>query len=282
MKRRSFLQQAGLLAAGATHVLAPREAAEAADARVAGARAPTDAAIKTVLVTSAHGELARIVAAELGRDYRVRLTAPTPVETAHELVPSDLSHDESTRRAVGGVEAVVHVAEPPLGGDEAAAIDYRTRCTYNLLGAAVEEGVRRVVYLSSLRTMHGCEPGFRVDEDWRPLPAPEGGGLSHDLGEFTCREFARRGDLDVIVLRLADVVPAGAGGNGVTDSAWIHPRDAARAVSAALARPSADQLARTGHWAIFHVWSHGPSPRFPILKAQKTLGYRPAFGGEES
>jgi nucleoside-diphosphate-sugar epimerase len=269
MKRRDFLQTAGLLAAGAT------------DVQVRGRRSPADAAIKEVLVTSAHSELARVIAAELKGDYQVRLTAPVHIEAPCEFVKSALNHDELTNLAVRGVDAIVHVAEPLPDIGHVERIDYRTRCTYNLLQAAVKAGVQSVVYLSSLRMMGGYDKSFQVDEDWRPLPTPASGGLSDYLGEFTCREFAREGKLNVIVLRLGNVVSAEALVEEASNSAWVDPRDVAQAVSCALTKLLTDWTAIDGHWSVFHILSHSPSSRFPIRKARRILGYRPDFGGQE-
>ena len=236
MKRRDFLLKTGLLGPGGTNVLAACGASEAADSQVRSRRSPADAATKKVLITSAHRELAQVVAAELSGDYQVRLTAPMHVEAAHDFVKSALNHDELTNLAVRGVDAIVPVAEPLSDVGDAEGIDYQTRCTYNLLCEAVKEDVRPVVYLGSLRMMSGYDESLQVDEDWRPLPTPASGGLSDCLGEFTCREFAREGRLDVIVLRLGNVVSAEALGEETSNSACVDPRDVAQAVSCALTK----------------------------------------------
>jgi hypothetical protein len=64
--------------------------------------------------------------------------------------------------------------------------------------AVVDQGVRGIVYLSSLRMMSGYDKSFQIGEGWRPLPTSASGGLSDYLGEFVCREFAREG-MDAIV-----------------------------------------------------------------------------------
>ena len=282
MKRRDFLLTTGLLGAGGTNALAACEAAEAANLQVPSRRSAADAAIRRVLVTSAHSKLAQVVAAELSGDYQVRLTAPLHLQADYEFVRSDLNHNESINRAVRGVDAIVHVAEPLPDVGHVEEIDYRTRCTYSLLQAAVKEGVQPVVYLSSLRMMGGYDKSFQVDEDWRPLPTPASGGLSDYLGEFTCREFARQGELDVIVLRLGNVVSAEALGKEASNSAWVDPRDVAQAVARALTKLLADEPTIAGHWSVFHVLSHCPGTGFSIRKAQRILGYRPNFGEQES
>ena len=282
MKRRDFLQKTGLLAVGGTNILAACGESEAADSEAPSRRSPADAATRKVLVTSAHSELAQVIAAELSGDYQVRLTAPVHVQTTCEFVKNTLNHDELTNVVVRGMDAIVHVAEPPPDVRGAGGIDYRTRCTYNLLKAAAKEDVRRVVYLSSLRMMSGYDESYRVEEDWRPLPTPASDGLSDYLGEFTCREFAREGKPDVIVLRLGKVLPAEASGEEASNSAWVDPRDVAQAVSRALTKLLADKAVIAGHWSVFHVRSHVPCSRFPIRKARRALGYSPNFGEQES
>jgi nucleoside-diphosphate-sugar epimerase len=238
--------------------------------------------MKKVLVTSAHSGLARIIAAELKADYHVRLTAPVRLEAPYEFVKSALEHGGPTSLAVRGLDAIVHVAEPLPDANEAEEIDYRARCTYNLLQAAVREGVQSVVYLSSLRIVDSYDKSYQVDEDWRPLPTSASGGLSDCLGEFTCREFAREGRLNVIVLRLGHVASAEALPEEASGSAWVDPRDVAQAVSSALAKLLADWAAIGGRWSVFHVLSRSRSSRFPIHKASRILGYRPDFGGQET
>jgi len=283
MKRRDFLQRTGLLAAGSTSALAALGESEAADSESRGRRSPAVATrTKRVLVTSAHSELARVIAAELSGNYQVRLTAPLHVEAAYEFVRSDLNHDEPTNRVVRGMDAVVHVAEPPPDVGDAERLDYRTRCTYNLLQSAVKEDVWSIVYLSSLPMMDGYDKSFQVDEDWRPLPTPASGALSDYLGEFTCREFTREGRLNVIVLRLGNVTSAEALGEEASNSAWVDPRDVAQATSCALTKLLAERVTIGGGWSVFHVLSHSPRSRFPIGKANRILGYRPSFGGQDS
>jgi hypothetical protein len=276
MKRRDFLQRTGLLAVGGTHAFATRAAC--AESASETGRSPGGAARRTrVLVTSAQSELACVIAGALGREYPLRLTAPVPAQTPHDFLKSTLDHTACTQQVVRGMDAIVHVAEPLPHAADTEAIDDRTRGTYNLLRAAAQAGVRPVVYLSSLAMMDGYDERFEVDEDWRPLPEPASGALSDYLGEFTCREFARNGDLDVVVLRLGNVVRAEALANQAGDPAWVDPRDAAQAVSRALAWLLAQESTAARHWSVFHIRSRSLSFRFPMEKARRILGYEPEF-----
>src|SRR6185295_6275873 len=105
-----------------------------------------------------------------------------------------------------------------------AAIDYLTRGTYNLLGSATQEKVARVVYLSTLDLMTPYEASYTVSESWRPLPELGARPLSKHLGEYTCREFAREGKLDIVVLRLGQVVREAEARGKPFDPLWVGAR----------------------------------------------------------
>jgi nucleoside-diphosphate-sugar epimerase len=205
------------------------------------------------------------------------MTASSPVRTDHEFVKCALDADESTNAIVRGVDAIVYVARPPADAAESEQIDYQTRCTYNLLRAAVDQGVRNVVMLSSLRSMTGYEASFQVDENWRPLPTIACGGLPEHLGEFVCREFTHQGDLNIIVLRLGNVARAEALKGKPADPLWVDPRDVAQAVRRSLAVLFANRQPGLGYWSIFHIQSDSPQSEFSIRKAERFLGYRPQY-----
>lgn len=158
-----------------------------------------------ILLTSAASQLTQFLADALAAEHTIRLTERVHVDTEHEFVKSPLDHDGSTNLLVRGMDAIVHVGEPLPDEDAHSQIDHLTRCTYNLLMAAHEEGVPRAVYISTLDLLAGYDERYIVDERWRPLPTTEPGLLSKHLGEFTCREFARERKLNVVALRLAPV-----------------------------------------------------------------------------
>ncbi|MEN6493966.1 MAG: hypothetical protein ABFD16_06715, partial [Thermoguttaceae bacterium] len=163
MKRRRFLQQAGLAAVGVP-ALAGAQAAE-----VAGGE-------NRVLLTSAHSRLAQVLAAGLGDKYHVSLTSPVAIgPTDLPFTESKLDYGEATRSLVRGLAAIVHVAWPVPEASMVERIEGGTRSTYNLLRAAVDEGVQAVVYLSSLDMLTRYDTGFAVDEDWQPHPTSSGG-----------------------------------------------------------------------------------------------------------
>lgn len=274
MKRRRFLKQAGLAAAGSPILLAradqPARRPDGVESRPAQA--------KRLLITGGESRLVQALAAGLGGEYRVQQTGMSdkPGSTRPDYTLCRLEHDDATRALVRGMEAVVHLAELPPNASAAECMDCRTRLTYNLLWAAAEEGARLVVYFSSLGLMTGYDEAFAVDEDWRPRPTDDPAPLSHYLGEFTCREFAREGRLRVVALRLDKVVSADETAGQHADPLWVDQRDVVQAVSHALAAGLADP-SRLGPWTVLHIVSGSPQARFSIDRAKRLLGYQPQF-----
>lgn len=272
MQRRSFLKEASLAVAGGAGLLGGDAQAAPQPAGVTAAPASPDRT-GTVLVTSAESLLGRAVATALAPQYRLRLSSLVDLQTSHPFTKCSLGHDAATGALVRGVGTIVHVASSSAGG-EAERIDYHSRCTCNLLWAAAQEHVPRLVYLSSLAMMTGYDESLAVNEDWRPRPSSPGGGLPECLGEMVCREFAREGKLDAIVLRIGNV-PAADAAAGRSDPLGVDPRDVAQAVSKAVAAMLREERAPQGRWSVFHVLSDGSQARFPIAKAKQALGYQP-------
>jgi len=223
-----------------------------------------------ILITSAASPLAQTLAAALQTQHEIRLTERAPLANQPLLAVSALGHDLSTNLLVRGLDAIVHVAEPLPTDSEFQQIDYLTRCTYNLYLAAAAEGVKRIVFLSTLALMTGYEPTYTVGERWRPLPTTDTPVLTKHLGEFVSREFAREHKLEVVVLRLGKVVRHEQVAGQPFDPLWVDEQDVAQAVNRAL-------TAETGLWSIFHIQSAAPQARFSIATAKRILNYAPAY-----
>jgi len=157
-----------------------------------------------ILITSAGHDRSTALADHLAQNHEIRLTERTHVETEREFALSALGHDRSTNLLTRGIDAIIHAVEPLPGEDVSSQLDAATRCTYNLLMAAAEEGVQQVILLSTLELMAGYPPGYRVAETWRPLPGTQPPTLTKHMAEQVSREFAREGSLGVTVLRLGE------------------------------------------------------------------------------
>jgi UDP-glucose 4-epimerase len=126
------------------------------------------------------------------------------------LIEGDIRDDAVVDDAVAGSEVVFHLAAQ--SNVMGAAVDATYNATTNVIGtvnvltAARESSVRRVVFASS-REAYGEARYLPVDEA-HPTTPKNLYGASKVAGEAYCRAFAGDG-LDVAILRLANVYGAG-------------------------------------------------------------------------
>lgn len=223
-----------------------------------------------LLITSAAAPIARSLAETLRGEHALRLTDRIPVAGVADFALSPLGPDLSTNLLVRGLDAIVHVAEPLPTDSALQQIDYLTRCTYNLCLAAATEGVKRLIYLSTLDLMTAYDPNYIVTERWKPKPPTHAPTLAKHLGEFTCREFAREHKLAVVVLRLGKVVRAETVDGQPVDPLWVDERDVVQVVKLAL-------TAELPRWAILHIGADSPQARFSVAAAKRMLNYAPHY-----
>jgi nucleoside-diphosphate-sugar epimerase len=178
---------------------------------------------------------------------------------------------ESGVRTVGaGFDAVVWAGLPDGPADPSGALDRATRLAYDLLNAAAESGVRRCVYLSSLRLLADYPAHHTVTEGWRPLPPSDDAALlGCHLGEQIVLEFARERRMEVVTVRLGYPVVSGSG-SALTDAhgdAAICTDDVVAVVSAALTAPVSQAC------TVVHAQSPVANARYLMSQATELLGY---------
>jgi len=230
-----------------------------------------------VLITGGATRLARDLAKTLSVRHDVVLTdrGELPAGDGYAVETATLSHTGATNDLVRGMDAIVHGADTGLGENESDRLDLAMRCTYNLLWAAAEEGVARVVLLSSLQVLDGYDEGMTVTETWRPVPTTDLDVLSPHLSESVCREFGRERKMGIICLRLGDLV-WGDESEGVRSSSALYFDDAAQAVERAMA---ALRLAAGPDWKVLHIQSAVPEARYTTNNAMNFFEYSPAERG---
>ena len=222
-------------------------------------------------MTSAAAKLTQTLAATLSTNHDVVLTDRLQAQTSYEFVCCELGHDRSTNDLVRGMDVIILSGEPDPQASVSDQLDVAMRCTYNLLSAAVDEGVPRLVYLSSLSLLDKYDEDLALTESWRPLPTTDPRDLCYHLGEFVCKEFDRQGKITIERLRLGALVWPEDEARSVSTSA-LYVDDAAVAVESSL---TAD-LPRWG--GLFHIQSNVPHARYLTQTetgALGTLGFSP-------
>ena len=168
------------------------------------------------LVTGGAGFIgSHIAAALIARGHRVRIAdnlstgsrANLAVNPAAEFVEGDLADPGFTARAVEGAELVFHQAAipsvPRSVKDPVASNRANIDATLNVLVAARDAGVRRVVYAGS-SSAYGDTPTLPKHEDMPPNPRSPY-ALQKLVGEQYGQMFTRLYGLETVTIRYFNV-----------------------------------------------------------------------------
>lgn len=213
--------------------------------------------MSTILVTGGAGYFGSILTEQaLARGDRVRvLDLNAPAERAGvEVVVGDVRDLDAVRAACDGVDVVLNnVAQVPLAKDRELFWSVNVGGTANVLVAARDAGVQKVVHTSS-SAIFGIPDANPVTEATKPKPL-EAYGRAKAEAEALCRDATATG-LDVSIVRprtilghgrlgimavLFELVDAGAPvfvmGSGDNRYQLVHSDDLADAILRAAARP---------------------------------------------
>ena len=233
-----------------------------------------------VLLIGANGMLGPHVVKALGNIHQLRLTdindAP---ETVHEYVQLDVANLDAVTKAAEGMDAIVNLSV--LRTDRKIAFDVNARGCYNVMAAAIKNGIERVVNTGPHFTIAG--PSYE-DFDFdinSEIPPRSGTGLyahTKSLGQEICRVFAANHDLVVITLLFYHFLePDKFILGGPTSNIEFVPfsvtwEDAARVFVPALDVPLGDLPTRS---EIFNVLCDLPHGQFTNEKTKRILGWIP-------
>lgn len=141
-----------------------------------------------------------------------------------EIVEGDLRSYERAHRAVRGTELVFHLGAlpsvPRSMQDPLTTSAVNVEGTLNILLAARDENVRRVVFASS-SSVYGANPALPKREDHQLLPVSPY-GVSKVAAEHYCRAFTSVYGLETVGLRFFNVF--GPGQDPLSQYAAVVPR----------------------------------------------------------
>jgi nucleoside-diphosphate-sugar epimerase len=162
-----------------------------------------------ILVTGSTGGIGSWVVKRLLEAGHKLRTLDIPAQPVGECehIPGDVRDLALVRRAAQGMEAVVHLAAIAYDMDRQDALVMETNImgTANVLVAAHEAGVRRVVSFSSINALGQAEPNhpglyLPLDDDVPPYTT-RSYYVSKRVGEELCFAFAARGTFTAVSLR---------------------------------------------------------------------------------
>jgi UDP-glucose 4-epimerase len=168
-----------------------------------------------VALTGATGFIGTYLLGDLARcgyQVRVLLRRPTALPPGcQNAVIGDLARPINMSAALAGVDTIIHSAgiAPSMTG--APAEDFRrldTGATAALALAAQRAGVRRFIFMSSLRAEAGASAAAMLTGNSEPKPTD-----AYGRSKLAAEQELAKLDLDWVALRLALVVGPGVKGN---------------------------------------------------------------------
>lgn len=241
-----------------------------------------------VVITGGLGWLGKALTEVVSRHHTVRVFDLESVDVPREELDFDgevrfgsITDFESVLSAVEGQDAIIHaaVASTVLRGlyepGDHVPVDVNVRGTYNVLEAARQAGVGRVLQIAAAETHADHPPSVFVDRNTPYAGAGSIYDLTKRLQEETCSWFAQLHGLNVISLRLGDILDLERGMNkhgdeawkqALAEESWIHRYDVGEACVRAL------EIDHMGH-DIFHlVGAPSAKKRFDVARAEDVLG----------
>jgi nucleoside-diphosphate-sugar epimerase len=223
--------------------------------------------MKRVVVTGGAGRLGRCVIGDLlQRDYEVTAVDILPAEGLEcPFEQLDVSASDDVGSLLEGQDAVLHLGavNGPQMASGPTTFRNNVMSTYNIVHAAAEQGLSKVVFASSLFTVGWAEdpscywPQYVPMDEEHPLTPYEEYGLSKVIGEEICAACSRATGMPTVSLRITNVIqpdkqaeipwPAPTVSEPVRFTLWpyVTLQDAADACRLAL------EAETTGHEAFF-------------------------------
>ncbi len=227
---------------------------------------------RRVLVTGATGTIGQLLTERLAEDYELVLHGRTPRTPRQEqsLRRADLESPDEVAALMDGVDTVVHLAgssSPESSWEDVLAANI-VGCR-NVFEAAVQAGVRRIVYASSNHAMGMYD---RLEE-WpvypHHLPRPDSlYGVSKVFGEVLGRFLHDERGIDVINLRIGWVT----GDPFLADEEVLHAMWLSEDDTEQVFRRAIETSTQFG---TYYAVSDNPDRRWDITNAMVELGYRP-------
>ncbi len=225
---------------------------------------------RRILLTGAAGQIGRLLRAGLpSTGWSVRCFDVADMGSGADVIRGDIADFDAVLAAARGTDAVVHMGG--LSG-EAAYEDIRRvniDGTYNVLEAARQAGVPRVVLASSNHAVGFTPRSECASVETRPRPDTFY-GVSKVAGEALGSLYADRYGLDVVCLRIGTQRPEPVAARHL--STWLSDADMVRLADAALTTPNLGFAVVYGTSANTRGWWD--------LEPGRAIGYHPVDDAE--
>lgn len=183
-----------------------------------------------VLVTGASGFLGRAIVPALGLRHEVHAAARYPISVpagVRWVESPDMGADANWSALLRDIDVVVHlaaIAHVPVGSGSKAAqrLDaVNVRGTECLASQAAEAGVRRFVFMSSIKAAGDYSTACALRPEMPPLPQ-DAYGRAKLMAERTLNGIASASKLEVVILRPPMVYGPNSKGNFALLVKWVR------------------------------------------------------------
>jgi nucleoside-diphosphate-sugar epimerase len=243
-----------------------------------------------IVIFGAGGPLGAVTASLLRDDHRLRLTdvrplqevaqlppqspgapLPEPPQPPHEELVVDVTDPDAVYRAATGMDAIVNCTV--VRNDPVQAFRVNTLGAYNVMKAAADLGIQRVVHTGPVLTLAPHPAGYTDDRDVDAnLPPRPGDNLyfvSKFVGQEICRIFAEQHRIACPTLLFSGFLNPAVDG-GVPGPFTISWNDSGRAMAAAV---GVNQL--SAPFEVLHILADAPHDRYRGDRARLVLDWEP-------
>ena len=231
-----------------------------------------------ILVTGASGAIGTPVCRHLlQRGHMVRGFSLEAHPQLEDCVVGDLSDLDAVRRAVAGMDTVIHLGAFPDDADFLdELIEPNVRGLYHVCSAAVDAGVTRIVLASSLQVISGLKKDglIRIEDGAAPVNHY---ALTKVWAEQMGQMYARVHGLSVILVRIGwfprnteEAIRLAGYDRG--PSVYLSHPDAALFFERCVESPT--PLAGDSE-TLFAISRPAGSPRLDLQASQQVLAYEP-------
>ncbi|GIX06290.1 MAG: NAD-dependent epimerase [Candidatus Poribacteria bacterium] len=230
--------------------------------------------METILITGGLGRIGQVLCREFRGRYRTRSFDLRPSPAADESVAGNITDVPALVRACRGVRAIVHLAAIPGNADFNLLLDTNIRGTYCVYEAAVQAGVRKVVFASTNHVSGMWERSGVYTTPEMPIRPDSLYAVSKAAGEALARHYADAHGISSVCIRIGAFNAQESKPRGLRDYYMlITHRDIAQLVDRA--------IQWEGLFAIVNGISNHPKAYQDLESAREWLGYQPQDGAED-